>query len=88
MITRAAIIQDGVLYIGEVGERHHNVIHTIFTKTGKKVTGEQGFTDELKTFYTREEAAKLAIACGMVVEGKANNRHVFDGKRLYSEDLW
>lgn len=54
----------------------------------RPVNGEQGFIDRSGKFYTREEAAKHAIECGQVVEGKANIKHVFDGIRLYSEDLW
>ena len=88
MITRAAIMLNGELWAGEDGDRHHNIIHAI-TEHGQKAHGGiQGFLDNKGQFLTREEAAKEAVECGQVVEGRANIRHVFDGIRLYSEDLW
>lgn len=88
MITRAAIMLNGELWAGGDGERHHNIIHAI-TQNGKKAHGGvQGFLTNDGRFLTREEAAVEALKCGQVEVDKANVKHIFDGRRLYSEDLW
>jgi hypothetical protein len=90
MIVAAAIMQNGCLFNGvPFKDRHHDIIHHIETTLNiRPVTGKQGFIDQDEKFYTRKEAAIHAIECGQVVKGRANIEHVFDGKRLYSEDLW
>lgn len=80
------------LFVGREGERHHNLFweYLISHQPDEGDASEciQGFVDERGVFYNREQAAKHAIECGQVVEGKANIRHVFNGKMLFSEDLW
>jgi hypothetical protein len=90
VITAVAIIQNGVCYVGIPNvERHHHLIHYIAKKVGiRPVNGEQGFIDDMGIFHTRESAGKHAVACGQVQVGKANFQHAYDGRRLYSEDVW
>lgn len=88
MITRAAIMLNGELWAGEDGDRHHDIIHSITIHGQNAHRGIQGFLNDKNQFLTREESAREAIECGQVIIGHANIRHVFDGKRLYSEDLW
>jgi hypothetical protein len=87
MIIRAAILEKDTLFVGNEGERHHNIIHKIAAIYGKSF-GEQGFINDKNQFLTREQAAKEALLCGQVKVGYANIKHKFDGKRLFSEDLW
>lgn len=89
MITRVAILQNGQLFVGEEGERHHNLIPKIAKALNiRPVNGEQGFINHKGEFLNREQAAREALECGQVIDGHANIKHVFDGIRLYSEDLW
>jgi hypothetical protein len=86
-IKEAAILFEGKVY---TGKRHHNVIATIVAETGKRVGGQwpQGFVTDDGEFVDREEGARIALACGQVVTGKAVVQHVFNGHTLYSEDLY
>ena len=80
MIKESAIVQNGVVY---TGRRHHDVIRKIVEITGiKPVTGEQGFVTDDGVFVNREEAAKIALACGQITKLK------FHSKELFSEDLY
>lgn len=90
MITHAAILQDGLMYVGRLNERHHDIIRQIVEVTKKKpATGEQGFIDETGKFYDRLGAGFHALECGQVKVGKANIQHEFNPRLgLFSEDLW
>lgn len=88
MITRAAILLNGELWAGQDGERHHDVIRKISSHGKKAHSGIQGFVTQTGEFLNREQAAKHAIECGQVISGHANIRHVFNGRELFSEDLW
>lgn len=86
MITESAVWHRGILY---KGKRHHDCIRSAVEATGiKPVIGDQGFITDEGLYLNRYEAAQHAIACGQIVAGKAKIRHEFDGKCLYSEDLW
>lgn len=81
MIVQSAILHNGKIY---TGQRHHNVIHTIFIETGKRVpySSPQGFVTDAGEFVTREEGAKIALACGQIKELK------YSKTKLFSEDLY
>ena len=71
MITQVAINQDGYTYALPEPYRHSDLIKVICQMTSiKRVTGVQGFIDENRNFYTREEAAKHAIFCNQITELK------------------
>ncbi len=52
------------------------------------IRGEQGFVDDKGNFLNRQDAAKHALECKQVEIGKAVVRHEFNGRDLYSEDLY
>ena len=71
--------------------RHHDIIHWLHEDSGGgwKSCGQiQGFVDEDEIFRTREEAGRIALAAGQVRVGQVNVKHEFDGRRLFSEDLF
>lgn len=78
-IVHAAILKDGVAYIGR---RHHAIIaeHGV---GGTLKNCPQGFVTDSGRFVDRQEACQIAIANGqiqakdMIVKGT-----------LFSEDLW
>lgn len=71
------------------GLRHHNVVHKMVQATGiRPAKGVQGFVDYQGNFYDRKQAAKIALAAGQVQAGKAVKEHIFDGVKLWSEDLY
>ncbi len=90
MITAVAIMHNGVMHTGTPGkDRHHDLIHKIAQMMPiKRIVGEQGFVDEKFKFYNRMDAARHAIDCKQVIMGQAKIRHEFNGRELYSEDLW
>ena len=68
-ITTAAIRRkDGTVY---TGRRHHEIINShpkgFFSWMGGSI---QGFVTSDGEFVTREEAAKIAFACGQIKESK------------------
>ena len=90
MITFAAVWHEGHLF---TGKRHHDCIAaaSILVRGGIgkfPVSGAQGFLTDNLRYLSRADAAKHALKCKQVTVGKANITHVFDGKTLYSEDLW
>ncbi len=89
MIKCSAIkLSDGQIL---TGHRHHNIFQQAKADGLDRllvIRGEQGFIDENGTFYNREDAGKHAVECAQVEIGKATVRHVYDGIRLYSEDLY
>jgi hypothetical protein len=79
-IKEAAILHEGKVY---TGRRHHNVIAKIIKETGvDHVFGKQGFVTDDDEFLDREEAAKVALACGQIKKLK------YHSKQLFSEDLY
>lgn len=89
MIKCAAILINGNTIL--TGLRHHNIFQKAKIDGINRldmIRGEQGFIDENGKFYNREDAAKHALECKQVETGKANVRHEFNGKTLYSEDLY
>jgi len=80
MITRVAMVVNGVVHSLERPKRHHHIISMLFD--GKHtVKGEQGFLDEEWNFLTREQAAEKALSSGQIEKLKWP-------PKLYSEDLW
>lgn len=97
MIIAAAIkIADLVCFIPSPA-RHHNVLHSLMQSfNGRTDRGymeeTQGFLTDSGEFLNRSEAYKHALECGqgtprrdaLIFGGKI----VYDGNKLYSEDLW
>ena len=85
MIISAAILFEGIVY---VGRRHHDIIKIICDRlesVGRpRRCGSQGqgFITDKGEFKTREEAAKIALACGQIKDLK------FSSTQLFSEDLY
>ena len=78
MIKSAAIMKDGILWMGK---RHDLIIAAIVEATGKKVGSRgQGFVTDDGRFVSREEAKRIAVACNQIKRKRS-------GDKLYSEDL-
>lgn len=97
MIVAAAIKKDGVVYALPKPLRHHNIIHAarIPGQVKSLLAGEgavRGFIAKVdgraQWFLNRAKAAEHAAMEGQVETGKANIRHVFNGRELFLEDLW
>ena len=76
-MKEAAILKDGIVYLGKSGKRHNHIIKDypeirFFTK-------EQGFITNEGKFVDRVEAAKIAFECGQIKKEK---------RILFSEDLY
>lgn len=84
MITRAAIEQNGKVYIGAEGKRHDSVIHDMVIIHGlpKPIMGVQGFIDHTGVFLNRQDAARHAFECGQLPNDKTCPEIIL------SEDLW
>ena len=79
-IAQAAILQNGRIF---TGRRHCEIIRDIVRELEiPHVNGAQGFTTDTGVFVDREEAARIALACGQIKE------LTFSTKRLFSEELW
>ena len=78
MIKEAAIKKDGKIHTG----RRHDIILNNANPVGSLRDGEQGFVDFHGTFFTREEAAIIAIDCGQITELKYHKTN------LFSEELY
>jgi hypothetical protein len=83
-IKEAAILYDGLVY---PGKRHWIILDALTKhKEGElPITireEEQGFVDEAGRFFTREEAAKIALELGQI------KRLKFQKEKLFSEDLY
>ncbi len=89
MIVAAAIIQNGVVYVGiPKVERHHHLIHYIASKIGiKPVNGEQGFMDDEGIFHNRQSAAQHVLKCNQPIVKCPTGRD-FNPNRLFSEDIF
>ena|ERR1035437_10242899 len=76
-------ISSGIVFCGY---RHLHCLYVMIAMTGKKQhqAGKeiQGFLTSKNRFVDREEAAKIAIACGQISKLQYSN------KDLYSEDLY
>ena len=73
MITKSAIIKDGIIY---TGKRHSNIL---FAAKGTLKGCEQGFVTDNGEFVNREQAAQIACECGQISVKKSE---------LFSEDLY
>lgn len=87
-IASAAILYNGKAYTG----RSHCEIGIKMVQEGvcpRPYPGgdAQGFVDDEGVFWSRCEAAVIATAAGQVQIGKSNREHIFNGEKLYSEDL-
>lgn len=78
-IERAAILLNEEIH---TGRRHCNIIHGLAIKGFKiPIKGEQGFIDNNGNFWTRKEAAKIALNNGQIKE-------LNWPPLLYTEDLY
>jgi len=82
VIVRAAIEKDGVVYVGQEGQRHNHILCDESRPFGFLKNGVQGFVDDNGRFYTRREAARHAFECGQLPHDKKCPEIIF------SEDLW
>lgn len=80
-IIRAAIKTAGDLYHLPPPARHHNILHRFNLGS---VAHVQGFLTSDGDFVTREEARKLAVQAGQIVEPTKSA----NATELFSEDLW
>lgn len=77
MIKEAAILKDGVVY---VGHRHDSICKAYSKGFFNRDTGRiQGFVTNTGEFVDRKEAARIAFECGQI-------KKPVDG--LVSEDLY
>lgn len=81
MIAKAATIFRGKMY---TGWRHCLIMEDIRADLGiLKITHQRmGFVTDDGRFVDREEAGKIAIACGQIDELKYQKRD------LFSEEMW
>lgn len=81
MITSAAILQDGVIYLG----RRHKDCRDLMLRSGIKPAPRpnhvQGFVTDDGRFLDRNEAETHARSCGQLTKPLI-------GSILTSEDLW
>jgi hypothetical protein len=79
MITRAAIIQNRIIYSGQ---SHAEIIKMMVEKYGlpKPIDGIQGFMTDSGEFLDRNTAMEHAIKCGQMPATES-------GQPLYSEDI-
>jgi len=87
-IKEAAMIWRGKIY---TGRRHCDIIHALsgtVPQTEWPIKGPEGFVTEKGVFVDRIEAARIALAAGQVAVGKAVVKHEFNGRKLFSEDLY
>lgn len=81
--------------LGEMGEphflpapaRHHDIIRYMVSSVGYKppILGKQGFITNTGRFVDREVAMQIATeACQVKPRGPGQ----YQGKELFSEDLW
>jgi len=83
-IERAAVILDGEVWQLPRPARHHHILWAIDQVTGRGIEGipaNQGFVTSTGRFVGREDAARIAVLAGQVIEPQY-------GRELYSEDLW
>jgi hypothetical protein len=82
MITHVAIWYNDTIYALPAPNRHADVIRMISGIDGEDI---QGFLDDEGNFLDREAAMIHATACGLV---KSRRPGQYNGKELFSEDLW
>ena len=67
--------------------RHHNIMHDLYSKTGRRVRGdEQGFLTSTGRFVGREQAFQIAHRAGQF--DPENRLSGSSSRDLFSEDLW
>lgn len=74
---------DGKVYWVERPGRHGDVIR-LMVNVGRPIpiNGKQGFVTDRGRFVDRQEACRLALACGQIDKPK------FQPNTLFSEDVW
>ena len=87
-ITHVAVNYSGDIYALPAPNRHHNVIRMIAKENGVGISGPdiKGFVDSLGYFLNRSEAYVLALQNGQLK--RDSDPKLYQGKELYSEDLW
>lgn len=86
-ITHVAVAYDNRVWALPAPNRHHNVLQVMFRQSvhccGQDV---QGFLDSNGTFLARRPAMELAEANGQLIRN--SDPKFYQGKELFSEDLW
>lgn len=87
-ITHVAIQYEGLVWMLPPPNRHHNVIRMIAEQNGVGVKGPdvQGFVCDTGDFLNRRQAFGLAATNGQLK--RRPGEKFYQGKELYSEDLW
>lgn len=87
-ITHVAIQYAGLVWMLPPPNRHHNVIRMIAEQNGVGVKGPdvQGFVCDTGDFLNRRQAFGLAAVNGQLK--RRPGEKFYQGKELYSEDLW
>lgn len=88
MITHVAIKYNNRTFSLPAPNRHHDVIRLIAKENGEGIKGpdEQGFLDNYGNFLTRYEAMQHAIKHNQLI--RTNQTNIYQGPKLFSEDLW
>ncbi len=68
--------------------RHHNILREMYESgVSRDYANEtEGFLDEDGNFLNRSEAYLLAVSTGQI--NRRTGDQYYQGKELYSEDLW
>jgi len=82
-ITYVAIKRHGKIFCLPKPYRHHHIIRMMVEICGipEPIRDEQGFMSNVGEFFTREEAAELALLNGQIKKLKTP-------PKLFSEDIW
>lgn len=100
MIVAAAIKIHHLIMTMPQPARHHDILRQWFGVREAALGGAeanyvqetQGFIDDKGVFLTRKEAMQHAIDCGQGLPRRDSLRaegvSVYEGKDLFSEDLW
>lgn len=89
MITHVAIQYNGRTYSLPKPNRHHDIIRLIYKETGKGIDGPdvQGFLDNYGNFLNRYEAMDHAKQHNQLIRPE-NQTNIYNGSKLFSEDIW
>lgn len=91
ILCAAIHVQDGVPRVHQPvqtgfivgGHRHHNCLEAVAATVERSVRKHQGFLTTRGRYVGREEALRIAISTGQVVEGETHKPD-----ELFSEDLY
>lgn len=86
ILTAAVKTSDGVIHTMPRPKRHADIVHALWQAKEYKSTiiiakSEQGFFADDGNFYSRKEAAKIAINSGQIAKPEYP-------PTLFSEDMW